>query len=264
MRKRIRLLLAVTAVCVLAYSLWGMYTFGTQASASEKLNADLSGQAVTVKKPAPAETRDPSAPTLETAPPEEDLEEAPIEVDFDMLREESVNIVGWLYCEDTLLNLPVAQAGDNDYYLRRLLDGTGNNSGTLFADYRNDRRFSDRNTIIYGHNMRNGTMFGSLRNYADQAYYDEHPVMWLLTPTDQYKLELVAGFTTPAVSDTYSIPETDEEMLELVKNARENSTFQADLELSETDRYVTLSTCTYEYDNARYVLIGRLVKLGKE
>ena len=91
------------------------------------------------------------------------------------------DVVAWIDCEDTLINDPIVQNGDNNYYLRRLLNGQYNLSGTLFIDYRNQADFSDWNTIIYGHNMNNDTMFGILPDYRKQELFDPHPVMYLLT-----------------------------------------------------------------------------------
>lgn len=103
-------------------------------------------------------------------------ETAPIKVDFERLQEENKDIIAWLYCPDTEINYPVVQSKDNEYYLRRLLDGTWNIAGTLFMDYRNAADCSDLHTIIYGHNMKNNTMFGSLPKYSKQEYYEEHSV----------------------------------------------------------------------------------------
>lgn len=120
-------------------------------------------------------------------------ETAPITVDFERLQEENKDIIAWLYCPDTEINYPVVQSKDNEYYLRRLLDGTWNIAGTLFMDYRNAADCSDLHTIIYGHNMKNNTMFGSLPKYSKQEYYEEHSVLYLLTPKQNYKVKLIAG-----------------------------------------------------------------------
>lgn len=253
MRKWTRLIIGLMACAMLGYSVYMMATFGTEAVQSERLNDTLAARVVTPRPTRPVE------PESETAGPTEPPIQAPIQVDFDLLREESADIMGWLYCEDTPINLPLAQATDNDYYLRRLLDGTPNNSGTLFADFRCPKDFSGRNTIVYGHNMRSGAMFGTLKKYESQAYFDEHPQMWLLTPQGDYKVELLAGYVTAATSDAYLLPETDEETLALAKTALEHSTFSSGLTPTKNDRYLTLSTCSYEFDEARYVLLGRIV-----
>lgn len=261
MRKFIRFLIGLMACAVLAYSGYELFLFFSDVTASDKLNKSMINELVTLREAAPQADAVRAEATEESVPEDgtEPLEEAPIVVDFIKLREQSQNVVGWLYCEDTPINLPLAQYADNDYYLRRLLDGTGNNAGTLFMDYRNSWDFSDRNTVIYGHNMKNKTMFGSIGDYREQAYFESHPVMWLLTDHGNYKVELVAGFVTPSTSNAYVNPHTDEEMLDLARESVKKSTFVSDFQLNEGDRFLTLSTCSYEYDNARYVLVGRLV-----
>ena len=173
------------------------------------------------------------------------------------------DVVGWLYCEDTVINYPLVQGPDNNYYLNRMLSKVGNGSGTLFIDYRNARDFSHYNTIIYGHNMKNKTMFGTLPNYRKQEYYDEHPVMYLLTPTQDYKILLFAGYVTPSNSDTYFIAENTEERDLLIEKALSNTTFLSDVEILDTDRIITMSTCVYDFTNARYVVLGVMREVGK-
>ena len=240
MRKVIRLLLWLIACTALVFSAVKLLGYIREGNQSTSLNDRLIDDAVE---------------------PSRTGETAPIKVDFDVLLEKNGDIVGWLYCEDTPINLPVVQSSDNDHYLRRLLDGSWNTAGTLFVDCRNSADFSDANTVIYGHNMKNKTMFGTLSYYREQSYFEEHPVMWLLTPNGNYKVEPVAGYITPTTSDVYSFDQSDEEVLATVRQAVESSTFTSGIEISDGDRFLTLSTCSYEYDNARYVLIGRLVPL---
>lgn len=154
----------------------------------------------------------------------------------------------------------IAQAKDNDYYLRRLLDGTEASGGTLFMDFRNNKDLSDWNTVIYGHNMKNGTMFATLLDYRRPGYYDKHPVMYLYTLEQRYKIELIAGYTTSVNDLIYSIPATKESRDEILDHARMVSSFISDVTVEDGDRLVTLSTCSYVYDDARYVVIGRIVE----
>lgn len=193
---------------------------------------------------------------------EEESEESeiPKAVDFDKLHEISEDAVAWLYAPDTKINCVVAQSEDNDYYIHRLLDGRTADSGTLFADCYNSPDFSDWNTIIYGHNMKNGTMFKTLIYYRDPGYYEEHPVMYLYTPDHRYKLELVAGYTTSIYDRIYKVPATKQERDEMINSALRVSTFASGVTVGDEDRLVTLSTCSYDYEDARYVVIGRLVE----
>ncbi len=193
----------------------------------------------------------------------EPLETVPIAVDFDALLADCPDVVGWLYCPDTPINYPVVQAGDNDYYLRRLADGTYNNNGSIFMDYRCAADFSDWNSILYGHNMKNDTMFGTLEDFRKQEYYDAHPVLYLLTPAQDYKIDLIGGYTTPGDDkDTYGIPNSQEERDALIDKAQQCSTFHTETVVNDGELLITLSTCAYDYDLARYVLVGVLRELA--
>ena len=108
--------------------------------------------------------------------------------------------------------------------------------------------------------MKNGSMFAGLDKWADQEYYEEHPVMWLLTPEQDFKVLLFSGYTTSATSDTYTIfTGPAEEIDDYLRKSVSQSDFQANVVLYREARYVLLSTCAYVFDNARYVLHGVLV-----
>lgn len=201
------------------------------------------------------------------------LQSPPLEVDFDKLRELNGDVVGWLYCEGTVIDYPILQGEDNDYYLHRNLNRQSHKAGSIFVEATNQAGFEDSNTIIYGHHMKNGSMFATLDNWAEQDYYEEHPVMWLLTPEQDYLILLFAGYTTPALSDTYTVfAGPCDELEEYLEQCREKSDFAADFgtveakgqeELNRDDRYVVLSTCDYSFQDARYVLHGKLVPVGR-
>lgn len=190
----------------------------------------------------------------------EQKEEIPDRIDFDRLQEISEEAAAWIYVPDTPIDSVVAQADDNSYYLQRLLDGTRAGSGTLFMDYRNHADLSDWNTIIYGHNRKDGTMFASLLKYRDPEYYEAHPVVYLYTPGHCYRVELFAGYTTDTADQIYSVPAAKEERDAIIAQAQEKSTFTSDVSVGAEDRLVTLSTCAYDYENARYVVVGRIVE----
>jgi sortase B len=182
-----------------------------------------------------------------------------LDIDFDYLVNENEDIKAWIYCPDTVINYPVLQAQDNEFYLHRLTDKTYNSAGSLFMDCQNSADFSDYVTIIYGHHMKNGSMFGSISKYKKQEYFDQHPIIYLATPDYSYTMYLIAGFVTNAVSETYIIPENLEERNEFLANSIKKSTFDSGIgitDLSDDDKLVMLSTCSYEYENARFVVVG--------
>lgn len=196
---------------------------------------------------------------------DEYTEFSPISVDFDELLKQSSDVVGWIYSEDTPINYPVVQGEDNDFYLHRFMDGTWNPSGTIFLDIACEGDFTSRNTIVYGHHMNDGSMFASLSLYRrnGQEYYDEHPVMYLNTPSQNYKIEVFSGILTDAESDVYAVSFSSEEsFVDYIQRMKSQSVFESAVEVQPEDNIVTLSTCAYDFDNARFVIQGRLVPIG--
>lgn len=196
---------------------------------------------------------------------ENEQEVCPITVNFDALLAENEDIAGWLYCEDTKIHYPVVQGKDNDYYLHHGWDRKESRAGALFVDAENRTGFADSNTIIYGHHMRNGSMFAHLGDFAKQEYFDAHPVMWLLTPERTYRVELIGGYLTSADSDSYTIfTGPCAELEQYLEVAAAASDVRSDVETPKDGRYVMFSTCEYDFEDARYVLHGRLVPVGED
>ena len=183
-------------------------------------------------------------------------EELPLEVDFEQLKKQNDDIIAWIYSEDTPLNYPIVQADDNSYYLRRLTNGIYNIAGSLFADFRNSFDFSDLNTIVYGHNMNNGSMFGFILNYKKQEYFEGHKFAYIFTPDKNFKVEFVAGLTVKSTDEIYRLPMLSEDRETIINRTIEKSDFISDRKIFGSDRFVTLSTCSYSFKDARYVLIG--------
>ena len=170
--------------------------------------------------------------------------------------------VAWLYCPDTKINYGVVEAEDNDFYLHRAMDGSYSISGSLFVDCNNKRDFSDENTVIYGHHMNDGTKFADIMYYKEQYYYDQHPIMYISTPTMNYRVELFTGFLCDADSETYTFRfDSDQAYAEWLQRMADNSDFKCNVKVSYKDHIVTLSTCSYEYYDARYVVMGKLVPI---
>lgn len=184
-------------------------------------------------------------------------------VDFDALRAINSDVSAWLTCAGTKIHYPVVQTTDNVYYLTHLFDRTENSAGCLFIDSRNHTGFIDRNTIIYGHNMRNQSMFATLTQYKDAAFYQAHPSMQLLTPQGNYRLELFAGYVAGTDAPAWQVSFSDDDAFEQwIRDVRARSTFQSDVSVTAADKVVTLSTCSYEFDDARYVVLGKLTPIA--
>ena len=118
---------------------------------------------------------------------------------------------------------------------------------------------SDRNSILYGHHMKNGSMFHGLMEYKSQKYYDEHPTALFLTPEANYEVKIFAGYVAGVDVDAWTVGfSSDLEFEEWLLEAKERSCFTSEITPAVTDRILTLSTCSYEFNNARFVLIGVL------
>lgn len=185
-------------------------------------------------------------------------EQAPVAVDFDGLKELNPDILGWLYCENTSINYPILQGDSNEAYLHTLPDGTTHKNGSIFVDYRCEKPFEEGITLIYGHHMKDGSMFGSLKGYQEQKYYEAHSVMWLLTPEENYEVQMVSAYITDTNDEIYYFDGTTSDWQAMLTGALERSDFtRKDINVTE-GKILVLSTCSYESDNARYVVWGVL------
>ena len=186
------------------------------------------------------------------------------EIDWEALWEINPYVVAWIYMEDSSIDYPIIQYTDNDYYLRRLLDGTWNNAGTIMVDAENSPGFADKNTVIYGHHMlEEPFMFAEIEKYKDQEWYDGHKVIEIFTPEKKYNLYPVAGILETG-NGTYVRYKFsgEKDYLDYVDSFVANSTFVGEEKISAGDKTVVLSTCEYEVHSVdgRYAVIGKLVE----
>lgn len=261
----VRFLVLTAACAIFLYSGYQLFAHWNEDRQSQQGQQELIDQAVVVIKPTEGESESANGTeqtdVTEATEPEEVLVEAPpIYVDFETLLAENPNIIGWIYSEGTVINYPIVQGEDNLYYVDRLPDGRYNPHGSIFLDYRNLSDFADFNSILYGHNMVNNSMFGTLHDYQNQEYYEKHPYMWIITPDAAYRLDIIAGIITPSDSDAYDLFNSQEELHTHLEYALSQSAFDAgEVDVESIRHVVTLSTCSYEYATARFVLIGNLV-----
>ena len=176
-----------------------------------------------------------------------------ITVNFDKMVADYPDVVGYIYCANTNLKNPIQYGKGNDYYLTHDSKGNTNNNGSIFVEQVNSGSFSDNNTIIYGHNMKSGMMFADLTKYKDKSYYSSHPYIYIYTPSQNYRLDLYAGFVCEHDDEVYATSLTQDQL----KAMAAKSTFTSNIG-TPTGKTVTLSTCSYEFDNARYVVVGAL------
>ena len=244
----IALIAAIVVFCYAAFNLYHIYT--EYKKGTDEYN-QIEEMAVTER----------DADSAEVAGPNAQLK-PPIEVDFDKLKSVNEDVVGWIYV-DALpdISYPIVKGKDNQTYLHQTYEKNYNFAGTIFVDYENSGDFSDCNTLVYGHNMKNGSMFGHLKKFReDDRLYKQDKYFWILTPERNYRYEIITAYTTGVNSDTYTLfkgpGEEFEKYLETIKGYSEIQTDDTDLTIK--DKIVTLSTCTGN-ESTRFVVQGKRV-----
>ena len=266
MKKGMKVLLIVLCLIfagVFAFSGYKLLSKWHEYKVAEKTYDSISSQYVSTQSNDGKETEE-NTPEEQQAPEKEiDPEHSPITVDFNALKAQCGDIQAWIYLPDTVINYPVVQCDDNMYYLHRLIDGNYNSSGSLFIECLCPKNFQADNTIIYGHHMNDGSMFARLVYYNTQEFYEQHPNFYINTLEGKnYRCEIFAGYVTSSTSDTYQISfSSDQAFSDYINSMKSQSLFKSQVEVQPGDKIVTLSTCTYDYDDARFVVQAKLVEI---
>ncbi|MGN1411904.1 MAG: class B sortase [Oscillospiraceae bacterium] len=167
--------------------------------------------------------------------------------------------IAWLYIPNTSINFPIVQSQDNEYYLNHSLEKESSSYGVPFLDYRCSNDFSDFNSIIYGHNIKGEKMFAELLNFQNKDYFNTHTNGYLITSNGKFKINFIACLILKNDSFVYNtIFLTEEEKIVFLKDIKSQAVQYRDfpnVELSKIN-IVTLSTCSYEFKDARTLLIG--------
>ena len=168
-----------------------------------------------------------------------------MEVDFKALREKNPDTVGWLYVGSCGISYPIVQGEDNDYYMNHTFEGTVNSSGAIIMDYRDDKYLKAWNTFIYGHNMKNGSMFGSLKKLLkDETLYDSDPYIYVYLPGYIYRYKIFSYYKDKPDSKMYWTADTLQEYRQYIRDALSLSVRDLGVETSEENNMVTLVTCS--------------------
>lgn len=189
--------------------------------------------------------------------------------DFEPLLDKNQNIIGWITIEGTKVNYPVMQSvnGDSNYYLDHNFDQQQDKNGSLFMDDRCSVIKPTANLIIYGHHMRSGAMFGDLDKYKSESYYREHPYLRFNSIYETGTWQIMAAFESQVYTDTdigfryydFIDPDNEKDFMAGVNNMKALSMYDTGVDARWGDRLITLSTCDYEQDNGRFVVVAKLI-----
>ncbi len=182
------------------------------------------------------------------------------EIDFEALRRINPDIAAWIRLKDSKINYPVVRGEDNYKYLSTRFDGAASDAGCLFIDAFTENPFLDFLTIIYGHHMRDGSMFAGLDKFSDPVYGKKHPRFEIITPEEKYNMEVIGYFPVKADSFLYDLNvSAEEERKAYIEKLHASAKYEL-ADVTEEDRLVLLSTCAYTAKNARTVVMGKLSK----
>lgn len=256
------LVLLFVLLCMVAGAGWKLYRYYADYLKDRDLYSDLRKEVI---KPEETEEKETEAEEttkayLET---EEYLENGvkkyrkklkrtsktvPISVDWDELKEINKDIIGWVYFTGLpQISYPVLQADDNEYYVHRTYDLSSDTSkaGCIFMDYRMADDFSSPYSIIYGHNVRDGSMLSDLARLKDQTLYDEEPYFWILTPKGSYRYQIFSIFQCHRSADVFqkSFDGWGEDFSKWQNELKLRNSMQGDVELKEDGHVIAFSTC---------------------
>lgn len=185
-------------------------------------------------------------------------EEAPYEspIDFEALRKVNPDIVGWLTIPGTNIDYPVVQGTDNDKYLHTSFEGETSVAGAIYLDFESDADMQGKNNIIYGHNMKNGTMFKDINQYKDESFFKEHQEFFLYTPERTIRLKAVAAYYGEAKPIVRKTKFKSQESFDAFVQEMISPCTYAEMPEGQLSSLYTLVTCSYEINDARTFLFA--------
>lgn len=188
---------------------------------------------------------------LKSINPDLDAEEyGCISVNGEALKKDNPDYAGWIHVPKTSISYPVVLSKDNKDYLHVSFNKEANNSGTIFIDCRNTKTIYDRHMVLYGHNMRDGSMFAQIKSYVDEEFMEQHPVIWFITPAKKLLYRVFSAYeASPSDTEvTYAFEgeefKTESEWDAIIKKIKERSEVETSQEVGGSDYAMTLSTCT--------------------
>lgn len=206
--------------------------------------------------------------TEETTEAETEVEEYVCPVDFEALqKKECADIYAWIKIPDTNIDYPIVQHPEDDtYYLTHTIDGTYGFPGAIYTELYNQKNFLDTMTVIYGHNMKDGSMFRDLYKFMDKEFFDTHEDFSIYLPDREIKYKVFAAYLTNdqriLVWNDFSDKEMFQFELEIRQQKEETETdhIRRDLEVTSDDRYVILETCIDDEPKQRYIVLAKEIQ----
>ena len=175
------------------------------------------------------------------------------------LQAQNSDTVGWIEIPGTGISYPLMQTGDDSYYLNHTFSKKINSAGSIFVETLNSADFTDLHTIIYGHNMKNGSMFAGLKNYESPSYLVAHPTVYIDLADGTHAYQIFSVYESPSESDSYTIGFAPDEQYEtFLQTLKSRSSYDTGVTVTKDDYIITLSTCTKSGEH-RYLVHAKKV-----
>ena len=256
-KKRFLIFAVVCAICFIASAVY-IIQYYTRIQQADKEMEQLKAEAVTeeiVTEPVEEVKSTVSETTLS-----ENITDRNITIDFTTLQKKNQDIYAWISVPGTKIDYPVLQSSTDDiYYLEHTAEKTKGLPGAIYTEKINSKEFDDYNTVIYGHNMKNGSMFAGLHDFADKKFFDENTVIQVQTPDKLLTYTIFAAYKTDDTHIMLTYDFTDEKVrTDYLKNIYEirsvGSNINTELEVTADDTIITLETCIAGDYHGRYVI----------
>lgn len=247
MKKMISNVLLIVCVIVFCFSLYQLVGYLTEYKKGESEYSKIAEVAI-------------QTDALEADEKAKEKKENPPEVNFSELKKRNSETVGWIVIENTVINYPIVQTINNETYLNYTFEKRKNHAGAIFLDSQNNSDFSSDHSILYGHNLKTGKMFGSLKFYEDKEYWKDHPYIWILTEQKSLKYEIFACRTVKQDDDLYTTNfESRTQMEQSLKQWAADSYYDTGITAGPDDYILTLSTCISDSEENRRVIQAKLI-----
>lgn len=248
-------IILIIAMAVFLFSAYKLIRIYFEYHAGNKEYKEIIEDAIEIQEP----KQETEKKVTEEAKTEQPKEHTSLKIDFNKLKKTNPDIVAWIQFDNPeKINYPIVKGADNDKYLHTTFEGKKNSSGAIFMDANNSGEFADRNTFIYGHNMKNGAMFGQLRNYKTKDYYEQNPYFYIYTPDGkEVKYQIFAVCIVEDTSRSYTMYyDNDEQYVDYLQYLKSIRYYDTGVEVNEESKIISLSTCTNVTETQRLLVHG--------
>ncbi len=250
------IIIIIVCVIVIVYALYNIISIQMNYKAASDEYENIKESVVTENDTSGIDTADGTTKEGNDAADESKIA-PPLNVDHKTLLSQNSDYAGWLYIEALGISYPIMQSTDNDFYLHRTFEKEILFAGSIFMDFNNKKDMSDPNTIIYGHNMKDDSMFGNLNLLYDSQLINNSDIFWILTPNGNYRYKIFSMQYCEDTSDVYTLFTGGSIFTDYIAKMKSQSLVDlGEISYDENSKVATLSTCVYAEGTARFVVQG--------